>query len=48
MIILVAFAALGAIRRELPLDGVLNHWDEAVAYAALFFMVSVFDRPVPV
>jgi hypothetical protein len=45
---IILCAVVGAIRRELPLDGVLNHWDEAVAYAALFFLVSVFDHPVPV
>ena len=29
-------ALVGIIKRERPFDGMLNHWDEAVAYAALF------------
>ena len=32
--ILCAVAAI--IKRERPFDVLLNHWDEAVAYAALF------------
>ena len=27
---------VGIIKRERPFDVVLNHWDETVAYAALF------------
>ena len=45
---IILCAVVGTIRLERPLDGVLNHWDEAVAYAAMFFLVSVFDHPVPV
>jgi hypothetical protein len=45
---IVLCAVVGAIRLERPLDGVLNHWDEAVAYAALFFLVGVFHHPVPI
>jgi hypothetical protein len=41
-------AVVGAIRRE-PLFGVvLNHWDETVAYAALFSLVSALNHSVPV
>jgi hypothetical protein len=40
-------AVAGAIKREPPLGGVLNHWDEAVAYAAIFFLVSGFNHPIP-
>jgi len=51
MVILVIFAALlwmsiilcaviGVIKREPPFGSVLNHWDETVAYAALFALVS--------
>ena len=29
-------AVVGIIKRERPFDVVLNHWDETVAYAALF------------
>jgi hypothetical protein len=39
-------AAIGAIRREPPFDTVLNHWDEAAAYAALCAPVSVLNQTV--
>ena len=39
-------AVVGIIRREPPFDMVLNHWDETVAYAALFSLVSSLT-PVP-
>jgi hypothetical protein len=29
-------AVVGIIKRERPFDVALNHWDETVAYAALF------------
>jgi len=29
-------AVAGIIKRERPFDVMLNHWDETVAYAALF------------
>jgi hypothetical protein len=38
-------AVIGAIKREPPFDTVLNHWDEAVAYAALFSLISSFNHP---
>ena len=41
-------AVIGAMRREPPFDIVLNHWDETVAYAALFSLVSSLDHFVPV
>ena len=44
---IILCAVVGTIRLERPLDGVLNHWDEAVAYAALFFLIGVFNHPVP-
>jgi len=56
MIILVVFAAFGSIGfgRSLAallgmsiILGVLNHWDETVAYAALFALVSSFNPSVP-
>jgi hypothetical protein len=40
-------ALVGIIRREPPFDMVLNHWDETVAYAALFSLVSSFNPSVP-
>jgi hypothetical protein len=40
-------AVIGTMRREPPFDMVLNHWDETVAYAALFSLVSSFNPSVP-
>jgi hypothetical protein len=40
-----AFSAIvGAFRRERPADVVLNHWDEAAAYAALFSLAIALDH----
>jgi hypothetical protein len=36
-------AVIATIRRERPLDKVLNHWDEMVAYAALCCLVIGFN-----
>jgi hypothetical protein len=41
-------AVIGAVKREPPFGGVLNSWDEAVAYAAAFSLVSAFNHTVPV
>jgi len=38
---------IGAMKREAPFDTVLNHWDETVAYAAVFCLVSSFNHSVP-
>jgi len=38
-------AVTGMIRREAPLDTVLNHWDEALAYAGLYCLVYGFFLP---
>lgn len=38
---------VGLMKREPPLGLALNHWDEAVAYAALFALVSSFDHSGP-
>jgi hypothetical protein len=40
-------AVIGTMRREPPLGVILNHWDETVAYAALFALVSSFNPSVP-
>jgi hypothetical protein len=37
---------IGAMKREPPFDTVLNHWDETVAYAALFSLISSLNQPV--
>ena len=43
-------AILGAViamfDREEPLSSVLNHWDEAMAYAALCCLACAFEHPV--
>jgi hypothetical protein len=39
-------AVIGAIRRELPFESFLNHWDEAAAYAALCALVTGLDQTV--
>ncbi len=44
---IILSAVIGAMRREPPFDIVLNHWDETVAYAALFSLVSIFNHSVP-
>ena len=44
---IVLCAVIGAMRREQPFGATLNHWDETVAYAALFALVSSFNHAVP-
>jgi hypothetical protein len=41
-------SVLAALEHETPLDTVLNHWDEALAYAALCCLFSGFDHALPV
>lgn len=41
-------AVLATLQREQPLNAVLNHWDETMAYAALCCLVSGFDHTVPI
>lgn len=36
-------AVVGVMRRERPFDITLNHWDETVAYTALFCLVHSFN-----
>ena len=45
---IILSVVIGAVKREPPFGGVLNSWDEAVAYAAAFSLVSVFNHTVPV
>jgi hypothetical protein len=45
---IILCTVIGAMRREAPFGAVLNHWDETVAYAALFALVRSFDHFVPV
>lgn len=45
---IVLCAVIGAMRREEPFGAILNHWDETVAYTALFALVHSFHHFVPV
>ena len=45
---IILCAVIGTMRREAPFGAVLNHWDETVAYAAMFALVSSFNHSVPV
>ena len=40
-------AIIGAMRHEPPFGMVLNHWDETLAFAAVFSLVSSFNHAVP-
>jgi hypothetical protein len=37
---IVLSAVIGTVKREPPFDIALNYWDETVAYAALFALIS--------
>jgi len=43
---IILSAVIGAMKREPAFDTVLNHWDETVAYGALFSQVSSFNHSV--
>jgi hypothetical protein len=45
---IILSAVIGAMKREPPFDAALNQWDETVAYAAMFALVSSFNHSVPV
>lgn len=36
-------AVMATLKREEPLGSVLNHWDEAIAYAALCCLIITFN-----
>jgi hypothetical protein len=44
---MILSAVIGAIRREIPFGSILNHWDEMVAYAALYSLVGSLNQVVP-
>ena len=39
-------AVIATFDREQPLSSGLNHWDEAMAYAALCSLACAFDHPL--
>jgi hypothetical protein len=41
-------AVLAIMKREVPLDSALNHWDEMTAYAALCCLIDGFDHSAPI
>ncbi|WP_027556730.1 hypothetical protein [Bradyrhizobium sp. Cp5.3] len=41
---IILCAVVGLIRREPPFRAALNHWDEAVAFGALFALVHTLDQ----
>jgi hypothetical protein len=41
-------AVLAMVRREAAFPGALNHWDEALAYAALYFLSVATNLSSPV
>lgn len=44
LVMSIMFSAVVAVmKRERPFDGILNHWDEALACAALFCLVHGFN-----
>ena len=45
---IVLCAVVGTMKREPPFGATLNHWDETVAYAAVFALVSSLTHSVPV
>jgi hypothetical protein len=45
---IILCAVIGTIRREPPFRATLNHWDEMVAFTALFALVSGFNHSIPV
>ena len=45
---IILCAVIGTMRREQPFGAALNHWDETVAYAALFALVTSLNHFVPV
>jgi hypothetical protein len=45
---IILCAVIGTMRREQPFGAALNHWDETVAYAALFALVTSVNHSVPV
>ena len=37
-------AGVAVLKRELPLADILNHWDEAAAYTALWCLIESLSR----
>ncbi len=44
---IILCAVIGTMRREQPFGTALNHWDETVAYTALFALVTSLNHSAP-
>ena len=44
---IILSVVLATFKREQPLASALNHWDEAIAYAALCCLIIAFGDRVP-
>jgi len=45
---IILCAVLATVKREAFFGAALNYWDEAVAYAALYFLIGGINLPAPV
>jgi hypothetical protein len=45
---IILCAVVGTMKREQPFGPALNHWDETVAYAAVFALVTSYNHALPV
>ena len=39
---MIVSSIVAVVRRERPFESNLNHWDDMVAYAAMFSLVNIF------
>lgn len=44
---IILSSLIAVIKRERPFQPVLNYWDETVAYAAMFSLISIFIHSAP-
>jgi hypothetical protein len=44
---IILCSLVAVIKRERPFQSALNHWDETMAYAAVFSLISVFTHAAP-
>ena len=45
---IILCAVVGTMKHEQPFGPALNHWDESVAYAAVFALVTSYNHALPV
>jgi hypothetical protein len=44
---IILSSLLAVFKRERPFQSALNYWDETVAYAAVFSLISIFIHSAP-